>query len=134
MHIGALAKRVGLSVDAIRFYERTSLLPRPARTLGGFRLYGQADLESLNFIRRIQSLGFTLGEIRDLLELRRRNRPCTTVRRRLGEKLASVQAKAADLARLELELRSALRTCDRELRKRSAVCPLLSKPNSRGTK
>jgi MerR family copper efflux transcriptional regulator len=130
MQIGAVAKKVGLSVDAIRFYERKALRPRPARTDGGFRRYAENDVETLEFIRRIQALGFTLVEIRDLLELRRsRLQPCTPVFRRLQGKLVQVRVKLADLDRLEKELQIALRVCKRELRKRSAHCPLLRDPN-----
>src|SRR5438445_509801 len=134
MQIGVVAKKIGLSVDAIRFYERNALLPRAARTEGGFRQYGESDVETLTFIRRVQGLGFKLDEIRSLLSLRgSRLQPCAPVRRRLQEKLADVQRKVADLQRLEGELRLALRSCDRELRKRSAHCPILrdkSKPGS----
>ena len=126
MQIGAVGKRVGLSVDAIRFYERNALLPRPPRTQGGFRQYGEDDVETLGFIGRAQNLGFTLREVQDLLELRRsRLQPCAPVRRRLEEKLADVQRKLSDLQRLEHELRLALRSCNKELRKRDAHCPIL---------
>ncbi len=67
MQIGTVGKRVGLSVDAIRFYERKALLPRPPRTQGGFRQYSENDMETLSFIGRVQNLGFTLREVRDLL-------------------------------------------------------------------
>ena len=78
MQIGIVAKKVGLSVDAIRFYERHALLPRPARTQGGFRQYGERDVETLAFIRRVQGLGFKLSEIRGLLSLRgRRSANCS---------------------------------------------------------
>jgi MerR family copper efflux transcriptional regulator len=84
MQIGAIAKRIGLSVDAIRFYERNALLPPPPRTASGFRQYGEDDVETLAFIRRVQGLGFTLSEISGLLKLRRtRMQPCAPVRRRL---------------------------------------------------
>jgi MerR family transcriptional regulator, copper efflux regulator len=126
MQIGTVGKRVGLSVDAIRFYERSALLPRPPRTEGGFRQYGENDVETLSFIGRAQNLGFTLREVRDLLELRRsRLQPCAPVRRRLEEKLADVQRKVSDLQKLAHELRLALRSCNREIRKRSAHCPIL---------
>lgn len=132
MQIGAVAKRVGLSVDAIRFYERNSLLPRPPRTLGGFRQYAERDVETLAFIRRVQSLGFKLREIRGFLRLRgNRLQPCSPVRRRLQEKLVDVRQKRADLQKLERELRSALRSCDKELRKSHAHCPILREGNSR---
>ncbi len=133
MQIGIVAKKIGVSVDAIRFYERNALLPRPLRTPGGFRQYGESDVETLGFIRRVQSLGFTLREVRDLLELRRsRLQPCAPVRRRLEEKLTDVQQKVSDLQKLEHELRLALRSCNKEMRKRSAHCPILrEKSNSR---
>jgi len=126
MQIGITAKKVGLSVDAIRFYERNALLRRAPRTEGGFRQYGEDDLETLGFIRRVQRLGFKLSEIRSLLNLRgSRLQPCAPVRRKLQEKLADVRQKLAHLHRLEGELRLALRSCDKELRKRPAHCPIL---------
>lgn len=132
MQIGLVAKRIGLSVDAIRFYERNGLLPRPPRTEGGFRRYGENDMETLAFVRRVQGLGFKLSEIRGLLCLRgNRLQPCAPVQRRLQEKLADVQQKLSDLRKLEHELRLALRSCHRELRKREAHCPILREKNLR---
>src|SRR5262250_1853705 len=126
MQIGMVARKVGLSVDAIRFYERNALLRRAPRTEGGFRQYGEDDLETLAFIRRVQGLGFKLNEIRSLLSLRgSRLQPCAPVRRRLQEKLADVQRRLADLRKLEGELRLALRSCSKELRKSPAHCPIL---------
>lgn len=131
MQIGIVAKRIGLSVDAIRFYERNTLLPRAARTEGGFRQYGESDVEKLAFIRRVQGLGFKLSEIRGLLKLRGdRLQPCAPVKRRLQQKLADVRRKLSDLKKLEHELRLALRSCDRELRKRGAHCPILREKNA----
>lgn len=132
MQIGIVAKKIGLSVDAIRFYERNGLLPRPARTEGGFRRYGDNDVETLAFVRRVQGLGFKLSEIRGLLRLRGdRLQPCAPVRRRLQEKLADVERKLGDLRRLEHELRLALDSCNKELRKRDAHCPILRDKNPR---
>lgn len=126
MQIGMVAKKIGLSVDAIRFYERNGLLPHPSRTEGGFRRFGENDVETLAFVRRVQGLGFKLSEIRGLLRLRGdRLQPCAPVKRRLQEKLADVTQKLDDLRKLEHELRLALRSCDRELRKRGAHCPIL---------
>jgi DNA-binding transcriptional MerR regulator len=126
MQIGIVATKIGLSVDAIRFYERNGLLPRPPRTEGGFRRYGDSDVETLAFVRRVQGLGFKLSEIRGLLRLRgNRLQPCAPVQRRLQEKLADVQRKLSDLHKLEHDLRLALRSCNRELRKRNAHCPIL---------
>ena len=134
MQIGIVAKKIGLTVDAIRFYERNGLLPRPPRTQGGFRSYGEDDVETLAFVRRVQCLGFKLSEIRGLLSLRgNRLQPCVPVRRRLQEKLLDVQRKLTDLQKLEHELRLALRSCNKEPRKRPAHCPILreTSPGSR---
>jgi len=132
MRIGIVAKKIGLSVDAIRFYERNGLLPRPPRTQGGFRRYGENDVETLAFVRRVQGLGFKLSEIRGLLNLRgNRLLPCAPVQRRLQEKLADVQRKLNDLHKLEHELRLALRSCNKELRKRDAHCPILRETDRR---
>ena len=130
MQIGSVAKRIGLTPDAIRFYERNSLLPRPPRTEGGFRQYGESDIETLVFIRRVQGLGFKLSEIRGLLDLRgSRLQPCAPVRRRLQAKLIDVRRKLAELRKLEHELCSALRSCEKELRKENAHCPVLRDEN-----
>jgi MerR family copper efflux transcriptional regulator len=127
MQIGLVAKKIGLSVDAIRFYERSELLPCPPRSEGGFRQYEETDVETLAFIRRVQGLGFKLSEIRALLDLRRdRLQPCAPVRKRLEEKLADVQHKLANLRKLKHDLKSALKICDTELSKKKAHCPILS--------
>ena len=132
MQIGIVAKKIGLSVDAIRFYERNALLPRAPRTQGGFRQYAENDVDTLAFIRRVQGLGFKLSEIRGLLNLRgNRMQPCAPVQRRLQEKLVDVQGKLADLQKLEHELRLALRSCNKELSKRSAHCPILRERDKR---
>jgi len=132
MQIGVVAKRIGLSVDAIRFYERNALLPRPPRTEGGFQKYSECDVETLAFIQRVQGLGFKLSEIRTLLRLRgNRLQPCAPVRRRLEEKLADVQRRLTDVQKLQHELRLPLRCCDQHLRKRGEHCPILRRRNPR---
>jgi DNA-binding transcriptional MerR regulator len=128
MHIGSVAKKIGLTPDAIRFYERNSLLPRAPRTQGGFRQYSESEVETLAFIRRVQGLGFKLSETKRLLSLRGSQlQPCARVRRRLQTKLIDVRRKLANLQELEHELRVALRSCDRELRKTTPHCPILIK-------
>ena len=68
--IGDLAAAAGVRRDTVRYYERTGLLPNPERTGAGYRLYGDADLARLNFIRSAQGLGFTLAETSELLALK----------------------------------------------------------------
>jgi MerR family mercuric resistance operon transcriptional regulator len=135
MQIGIVAKKIGLSVDAIRFYERNGLLRRPPRTEGGFRRYAENDVETLAFVRRVQGLGFKLSEIRGLLNLRAgRSQPCAPVRRRLQAKLADVRHKLENLQTLKRELQLALRSCDKELRKKNAHCPILQGSDARKRK
>ena len=72
MKIGELAKLTDCQVETIRYYERERLLPEPARSEGNYRLYTQAHVERLTFIRNCRSLDMTLEEIRSLLNLRQR--------------------------------------------------------------
>lgn len=124
MQIGTIAKRIGLSVDTIRFYERNALLPRAPRTLGGFRQYGERDVETLAFIRRVRNAGFTLREVRELLELRPDClQPRASVRCLLEVKLADVRRRLSRLQNLEHELCLVLRSCGKELRGRRADEP-----------
>jgi DNA-binding transcriptional MerR regulator len=100
-----MAKKIGVSADAIRFYERKSLLPRPPRTQGGFRKYDESDGETLAFMRRVQGLGFTLDEVRELLNLRHsRLQSCWPVRRQVEQKAGDVRRKLADLRKLDAML------------------------------
>jgi DNA-binding transcriptional MerR regulator len=69
MRIGELAKRAGVSVQAIRFYERRRLMRTPRRTPAGYRIYSEKDVESVTVIKKMQRFGFTLAEIRRVLQL-----------------------------------------------------------------
>jgi DNA-binding transcriptional MerR regulator len=130
MHIGEVAKSTKLSVDTIRFYEKSGLLEKPLRGPGGFRVYSSEDVTALQFIRGVQELGFSLEEIRELLRLRAREvRACAAVRDLLDQKLQGVRQKIDDLQHLEKELLTALRKCNLELsrqgKKRPPRCPIL---------
>jgi DNA-binding transcriptional MerR regulator len=125
MQIGDVAERTALTVDAIRFYERRKLLPKAARSAGRFRLYTEDAIERLRFIRQMQGLGFSLREVRELIQLRERKvDACESVRELLKAKLADVRAKQRELWHLESELEADLRKCNRELshRRRHAAC------------
>ena len=135
IQIGEAAKRTALSVDAIRFYEKRSLLPEPLRTPGRFRLYTASDLSSLMFIRQMQGLGFSLSEIKQLLDLRsRRADACASVRAIVRAKLDTVRNKIRELRKLEHELATDLRLCDSELDRRGnrgpRACPVLKETRS----
>ncbi len=121
--IGALSKRTGCKVETIRYYERARLLPIPARSPGGYRLYGSAHLKRLTFIRRARALGFSIDEVRKLFKLAdERTRPCAEVRVVAGAHLEDVQAKIADLRAMERVLRETVAQCANG---RRADCPLI---------
>jgi DNA-binding transcriptional MerR regulator len=131
MQIGQISKQVGVSIDAIRFYERSGLLAAPPRSEGGFRLYSSSDLSTLLFIRNLQTLGFSLNEIHEFLSLRGNDlRACSEVKKMLAHKLRDIHAKRLALAKLEAELKDALAKCDSQLRrprgKQNGRCPVLT--------
>ncbi len=128
--IGQVAQETGLSIDTIRFYEKQGLLRRSPRTEGGFRLFGTSEIETLKFVRKAQELGFSLGEIRDLLILRAEHVPaCSHVKDLLDQKLAAVEEKIKELQSLERILKVALRKCKRGLKTpvpgHEQCCPVL---------
>ncbi len=105
MKIGELARRTGFSTKAIRYYELLRLLPEPDRTESGYRLYGQRDVERLEFIEKAKHLGFSLEDIRDILILdERQQRPCVHVLALLDQKLKQVDDVLHDLKAFRKEL------------------------------
>src|SRR5215469_3334944 len=117
MQIGEVSKLAGVSVDAIRFYERNGLLAARRRSEGGFRLYSLESVSALQFIRNLQKLGFSLNEVRDFIALRTDElRACLAVQKVLSHKLRDVHARRLALSKLETELKGALRKCDSQLR------------------
>ncbi|HEY8610938.1 MAG TPA: helix-turn-helix domain-containing protein [Roseomonas sp.] len=112
LNIGALAKATGTKVETIRWYEAVGLLPAPARSAGNYRLYGEAHLGRLSFIRRARDLGFSLEQIRALLDLAEdRDRSCEAVDGIAREHLGEVDRKIADLQALRRELDSLIGQC-----------------------
>ena len=110
--IGELGKATGTKVETIRYYERIGLIPKPARTEGNYRNYGKAELDRLSFVRRARDLGFSLDQVRALLELADDvGRDCTTVDMLAKQHLAEVQRKIADLTALQRELTTLIQSC-----------------------
>jgi len=120
--IGALAKRAGVGIDTVRYYERRGLLPPMGRLASGYRRYGTVEILRLRFIRRAQALGFTLREIRELLALWKR-RDVARVKQTAQEKLANVEQRIADLDRIRRGLRKLIATCPGG--GRAEDCPIL---------
>ena len=132
LHIGEAAKRIGISVDAIRFYQKLGLIAGATRSPGGYRLFDEEQIHDLAFVRHAQELGFSLNEVKELLALRQKAHACSEVQSMLKGKLVDVREKIRSLARLEAELGGALRNCNRELRlnrevKHDDCCPLLTR-------
>lgn len=110
--IGQLATAAGVGVETVRFYEREGLLPQPPRKRSGYRQYPREAVARVHFIRRAKDLGFTLKEIGELLDLRVDPRKeCADVRALAKAKLADVQAKMDDLARIKTALEKLMRAC-----------------------
>jgi len=105
LSVGQLAARAGVRADTIRFYERTGLLPRPARTDGDHRRYGAADVDRLLFVRGAQRLGLRLAEIRALITVRDTGScPCGPAEELLREHLAETEREIARLTALRGQL------------------------------
>lgn len=112
LSIGELGRRTGTKVETIRYYERISLLPAPARTEGNYRAYDETALNRLSFIRRARDLGFSIEQVRDLLALSdRRDQSCATVDELTRAHLVEVERKIADLEALRRELSALLSQC-----------------------
>ncbi len=110
--IGVLSRRTGCKVETIRYYERIGLLPPPPRSAGGQRIYGEAAVKRLTFVRRGRALGFGLQELRGLLRLvDGGDYTCAEVRAITLGHLAEVRAKIADLRRLGRTLGSIAGQC-----------------------
>src|SRR5215510_2993504 len=121
--IGTLSKHTGTNVETIRYYERMGLWAAPARSAGGYRLYGTEHLKRLNFIRRARLLGFSIGEVRMLLRLAdERKRPCAEVRVVAEAHLADVRNKIVDLRRMERVLKVTVARCAEG---RRSDCPVI---------
>jgi MerR family copper efflux transcriptional regulator len=112
LKIGQLARRVGVGVETVRFYEREGLLEEPARRASGYREYGEGVVARLQFIRRAKELGFTLREIKELLALS--SDPGATradVRARAEAKVADVEERVRDLLRIKSALQELTARC-----------------------
>ena len=112
MKIGDLARATGTKVETIRFYEAEGLIPPPARSSGNYRIYEQAHLAHLSFIRRARDLGFTLDQVRTLLRLADdRDAPCAEVDAITTAHVTEIDRKLADLQALRGELVRRLDSC-----------------------
>ncbi|NOX59960.1 MAG: heavy metal-responsive transcriptional regulator [Planctomycetes bacterium] len=131
MTIGRAAKSLDLPISTLRFYERAGLLVPSDRTPSGYRLYDQAAIARLVFIRSAQAVGFTLDDIRELLRFDEAS-SCKEVQDLLERRLADVRARLVDLNRVEDALEGALKKC-RESRRGCGVLTGLRRNKAKNT-
>lgn len=127
LRIGEVARRAGVSVDTVRYYERERLLARAGRTEGGFRVFTPDAVDRLYFIKQAQGIGLSLGEIKDLLGTEGGAGECRRMRDLLKTKLAELDQRLAALRDFRRTLTQHLAACESELETRgsAARCPVI---------
>lgn len=122
-NIGEAAAASGVSAKMIRHYEQAGLLPQAGRTVAGYRIYREADVHALRFVRRARDLGFSLKEIGALLGLwRNRRRTSAEVKRLVTKQIAALDAKIAELEAMRRTLQHLAEHCHGDHR---PDCPIL---------
>ena len=122
--VGRTARLAEVGIPTMRFYERAGLLPKPTRTAANYRLYPEEAVTRIRFIRRAQQLGFTLKEIKDLLELRvSRRTSCAQVRSHARSKMADIERRIRSLRQMS---RALSRLAHQGETQGGVDCPLLN--------
>ena len=119
--ISKVAKKIGINIETVRFYERKGLIDQPIKPIKGYRHYPEETVNRIRFIKRSQELGFTLNEIQGLLSLN--DSPCNQVEELAKKKLATVQTKQADLLLLEKALLEHIGQC--QSNEDESCCPII---------
>jgi DNA-binding transcriptional MerR regulator len=132
LFIGELARQIGINPKTVRYYEDINLLPKSKRGGNNYRLYSEDTLKQLGFIKKAQSLGFTLREIKEILSLRERGlKPCSHVRDLSKQRVADIEQKITELTTLKRELKkledewTTMPTIKEDLDK--CICPQIEK-------
>jgi MerR family mercuric resistance operon transcriptional regulator len=135
IQIGEVAKRAGVSVDTVRYYERRKLLPAAPRTTAGYRMFNSDTVDRVIFIKQAQDLGFSLDEIGILVPNNGKGE-CRTVRDLLKAKLNELDDRMEKMASFKLTLERNLSECEAELRRRPASpdCPVVADITRSGRK
>jgi DNA-binding transcriptional MerR regulator len=128
LKIGEVSKLSGIGIEALRFYEKSGLLSRPARTGSGYRLYHRDVLDRLAFIKRAQVLGFSLDEVKHIIaESAAGQSPCQDVRAIVRQRLQELDGRMAQMRRYRKELSTALEEWDRVGESKGHICGLIEK-------
>ncbi|HET8865766.1 MAG TPA: heavy metal-responsive transcriptional regulator [Gracilimonas sp.] len=122
--IGEVASRANVNKETVRYYEKRKLIPKPDRRRSGYRIFTERHINQIKFIKRSQELGFTLSEIKELLELRMdESSTCSQIKQEAQEKYQDVVEKIEDLQRIKATLVDLIDSCDGEGPK--GDCPIL---------
>ena len=126
MKIGEVAKASGIGIEALRFYERSGLLGKPARSHSGYRLFDEGVIERLAFIKKAQTLGFSLEEIKKIIhDAQNGASPCDEVREIVRRRLREVDERVREMQRYRRELSKTLEEWDEVGRAPGHVCGLI---------
>lgn len=122
--VSRLAHAAKVGIPTLRFYDRSGLLPKPVRSASNYRLYPSESVRRIRFIRRAQQLGFSLSEVKELLNLRLSDRTsCAHVRKRAEAKIADIQERIRSLKRMGQALTKLAAGCKH--RRSKQPCPIL---------
>jgi DNA-binding transcriptional MerR regulator len=126
LKIGEVSRQTGIGIETLRFYEKSGLLDKPARTYSGYRMYSTDVLDRLSFIKQAQVLGFSLDEIKKLIdEARGGHSPCDEVREIVRKRLEELDQRMQEMARYRKELAETLDEWDRVGRAPGHICGLI---------
>lgn len=126
LKIGEVSRISGIGIEALRFYERSGLLKKPLRSAGGYRIYDGGILQRLDFIKKAQTLGFSLDEIRRIInDAQHGASPCAEVRKIVGERLAELDERMREMKRYRKELAATLDEWNKIGRAPGNVCGLI---------
>lgn len=127
--IGNLSEQTGVSTEAIRYYERIGLIPEPQRADNGYRVYADADVERLHFIRRARALDIALDELDEILAFRERNEaPCSHVMMVMEQRIEEIENRIRDLQKMRDEIKrlhEAGKQLPHDVQMKMCVCHLI---------
>lgn len=126
LKIGEVSKLSGIGIEALRFYEKGGLIDKPSRTYGGYRVYGEDVLDRLAFIKQAQALGFSLDEIRRIIDdARKGESPCDEVREIVRRRMGELDERLRELQRHRRELKATLEEWDKMGHAPGHICGLI---------
>lgn len=128
---GEFARKCGVHISTLRYYEKCRLLNPPPRSKAGYRLYSEKDIAKINFIKNAQKLGFSLKEISELMKLRiREGKTCDPVLKKAQDKLDQVEQKLKNLKSMRKVLKGLITKCNKDAP--ASECPILESFDSKG--